>query len=355
MTEENLAEISTQNAEAKETEVNSTSVPHLLKMGFIRNVESNDGLRVEYEVTPAGLQFIADYENVQQELQKQPGGTLPELRFNSTTLTPQQAIAILSSFKLKTLAEQSHMVRVSLLIPARNEAQNIEVLLGKLAAILPSMSQITVVDEGSTDATVQVATALGAPVILQKGTGKGDALRQAFEGDQGGDIVVTMDADGSNRPEEIPQLVAAIVNGADIAKGSRFLKGGGSTDLSYIRRIGNKLFVSIVNHVWSGEYTDLCYGFMAFKKDALNRLNCHNWTSNCLNANCNGCYQLLPQLESKYFQIETEICIKTRKLGLKVVELPSVELKRRHGASKLRGVRDSVRIMKTIIDELFFT
>jgi glycosyltransferase involved in cell wall biosynthesis len=198
--------------------------------------------------------------------------------------------------------------------------------------MLPDLAEVTVVDGGSTDTTAYVATALGAKVIVQKGTGKGDALRQAFEGDHAGDILVTMDADGSNRPEEVPQLIAAIVNGADIAKGSRFLKGGGSTDLGFVRKIGNKFFLSIVNHAWSGEYTDLCYGFMAFRRDAL--------------------HKLLPSLESAHFQIETEICIKARKLGLKVVEIPSVELKRRYGSSKLRGFQDSLSIAKVTLAEL---
>jgi hypothetical protein len=325
MTLESLEDIPIQSAEAKTAESivqhlealisvyghrkKKIAVSHLLKMGFIRKVVSNDELRVEYEVTPAGLQFLADYE---------------EVNF--------QAIALLSGLKLKTIVEQSHMARVSLLIPARNEAENIAVLLDKLAAILPGMAEITVIDGGSMDATVHVATALGATVVPQKGTGKGDALRQAFEADHAGDIVVIMDADGSNRPEEVPQLIAAIVNGADIAKGSRFLKGGGSTDLSYIRKIGNKFFTSIVNHAWSGEYTDLCYGFMAFRQDALHKLR--------------------PFLESTNFQIETEICIKARKLGLKVVEIPSIELKRRYGTPKLRGFHDSLSIAKVMLREL---
>lgn len=334
MTAETLAEISIQSAEVKEAEVNSTILSHLLKMGFIRKIVSTDGLHMEYEVTPAGLQFIADYEKVRQELDEPSRDTTPDLRFGySTTFTSQQAIALLSSMNLKRLLEQRHMARVSLLIPALNEAKNIAFLLENRMVLLPSMAEVTVIDGGSTDTTADVAAALGAKIILQKGTGKGDALRQAFKGDHAGDIVVIMDADGSNRPEEIPQLTAAIVNGADIAKGSRFLKGGGSTDLSFIRKIGNKLFVSVVNRAWSGEYTDLCYGFMAFRRDAVRKL--------------------VPLLESKHFQIETEICIKARKLGLKVVEIPSIELKRRHGASKLRGFHDSLSIAKVILGELF--
>ena len=343
MTEEGLEEISPQGA-AKITNgrarydqartlrfaSNDTILSHLQKMGFISKVASNDESREDYELTPAGMQFLADYEDINF-----------------------QAISLLSGLKRKTNIQQSPMNRVSILIPAVNEAENIEILLNQLAAALPDIVETTVIDGGSSDATVRVATALGATVILQKGAGKGDALRQAFGGDHGGDIIVVMDADGSNRPEEVPQIIAAIVNGADIAKGSRFMKGGGSTDLSYIRKVGNKLFTSIVNHAWSGEYTDLCYGFMAFRRGALNRLNCRNWTSNCLDVSCEGCYKLLPFLRSANFQIETEICIKAMKLGMKVVEIPSIELKRRYGASKLRGFHDSLSIARVILRELF--
>ena len=330
MTAESLTEMSIQSVEARAA--NGAILPYLLRMGFIRKVASTDRLPVEFEVTPSGLQFLADYETAQEQYEDWSSDAIPELRPHSNAFT-SQAIALLGSLKLKTLLEQHHMARVSLLIPALNEAKNIAILLKSLAANVPNMAQITVVDGGSTDATADVAAALGATIIPQKGSGKGNALRQAFQSDHAGDIIVIMDADGSNRPEEIPQLTEAIVNGADIAKGSRFMKGAGSTDLSFIRKIGNKLFVSLVNNAWSGEYTDLCYGFMAFRRDALQKL--------------------VPLLESKYFQIETEMCIKARKLGLKVVEIPSVELKRRHGASKLNGFRDSLRIAKTVLRELF--
>ncbi|MGA8904237.1 MAG: glycosyltransferase family 2 protein [Candidatus Bathyarchaeia archaeon] len=302
-------------------------------MGLIRRIASTDESNLGYEVTSAGMQFIAGHDDVRirHETDGRPRNVTPELRSDSATFTSQEAIALLNSLKVKAFFEQALMARVSILIPALNEAENIKVLLNNLASILPSMAQVTVVDGGSSDATANIAKALGARIILQKGTGKGRALRQAFNGDHAGDIVVIMDADGSNRTEEIPVLIAAIVNGADIAKGSRFLKGGGSTDLSFIRKIGNKFFLSIVNHAWSAEYTDLCYGFMAFKRDPLKRL--------------------VPLLKSRQFQIEVEICIRARRLGMKVVEMPSIELKRRHGVSKLNGVRDSIRIAKTILGE----
>jgi hypothetical protein len=110
------------------------------------------------------------------------------------------------------------------------------------------------------------------------------------------------------------------------------MRHGGSFDISFPRRIGNLFFVLLVNLLWSTKYTDICYGFVAFKKDALKRL--------------------APSLRSDDFEIETEICIKAKKLGLSVLEVPSVELSRKSGSSNLNTIRDGVRILKTIMQEI---
>jgi hypothetical protein len=140
-----------------------------------------------------------------------------------------------------------------------------------------------------------------------------------------------MDADGSMNPKEIPLLIKALDSGADLVKASRFLPYGYSEDMSLIRRIGNRFFLSLVNWFWSADYTDLCYGFAAFRKDAIEKL--------------------CPYLKSTNFEIETEVFIKAKKLGLKVVEVPSIEFRRRHGKSNLCIFRDGFRILKTIVEE----
>jgi len=178
---------------------------------------------------------------------------------------------------------------------------------------------------------------LEANVIVQNGRGKGAALRQAFDdADLDGDIIVMMDvmmdADGSMNPKEIALFIKALDSGVDLAKGSRFLPGGYSEDMNLIRRIGNRFFVLLVNSFWSANYTDLCYGFAAFRKDALEKLR--------------------PYLKSINFEIETEIFIKAKKLGLKVIEVPSVEFRRRHGKSNLSIFRDGSRILKIVFREL---
>src|SRR6266498_1568973 len=76
-----------------------------------------------------------------------------------------------------------------------------------------------------------------------------------------GDIIVMLDADGSTSPAEIPRFVDALVAGADFAKGSRFVEGGGSSDITRLRRTGNHLLSGAVNALYGTDYTDLCPGY----------------------------------------------------------------------------------------------
>lgn len=222
---------------------------------------------------------------------------------------------------------------VSVVIPTLNEAQNLPDVLFRLPAVV---NEVIIVDGHSEDGTVEVATKVlpTAKVILQKRNGKGDALRSAFK-HANGDIIVQIDADGSMDPLEIEKFVVVASEGYDVVKGSRYLFGGGSTDLSSKRSFGNRMFVRLVNLLFSAKYTDLCYGYMAFRKDALDRLN--------------------DTLKCKGFQIETEMCIKAKKLGLRVTEVPSFEGKRAHGSSRLCLVRDGFRILLMILTEFLKT
>jgi glycosyltransferase involved in cell wall biosynthesis len=193
-------------------------------------------------------------------------------------------------------------------------------------------NSILIIDGHSKDGTVELARELGAKAIIQNGHGKGSALREAFQDScLDGDIVVIMDADGSMAPEEIPVFTKAIEKGAHVAKGSRFLPRGGSEDLTPLRRVGNLLLTGILNFLFLTSYTDLCYGYMAFKKETLNILS--------------------PHLASDRFEIETEICIKSKTLGFDVVEVPSIERERSYGQSNLRTFEDGVQILKLLVKE----
>jgi glycosyltransferase involved in cell wall biosynthesis len=222
--------------------------------------------------------------------------------------------------------------RVNVIIPTLNEERNICNIIYRLKKI--GCEDILIVDGHSADDTVEFARKLGAKVILQNGRGKGAALREAFEnGCLNGDVIVIMDADGSMAPEEVPLFTEAVKRGVDVVKSSRYLPRGGSEDLSPMRRVGNKILTIVLNFLFFTKYTDLCYGYMAFSKEALGRLSSH--------------------LASDNFEIETEICIKSKNLGLNVLEVPSVEQGRRHGRSNLNSYRDGFSILKLLLMEFF--
>ena len=127
--------------------------------------------------------------------------------------------------------------KVSVVIPAKNEALN---LPDVFAALPIGLHEVILVDGNSSDDTVEVARRLlpSVMVIGQTRKGKGNALACGFAAATG-DIIVMLDADGSTDPAEIPRYVEAVTQGADFAKGSRFLPGGGSSYISRIRQFGN--------------------------------------------------------------------------------------------------------------------
>lgn len=219
--------------------------------------------------------------------------------------------------------------RVSIVIPALNEAKNLPHVL---ARIPPGVHQVILVDGPSTDGTADVARTLfpGIHIIHQIGRGKGDALALGFKACTG-DIVVMLDADGSTDAGELPIFVGALLAGADFAKGSRFLKEGGSKDITPIRRLGNFVLRGLVNLLYGTRYTDLCYGYNAF------------WTRHLpvINVDCDG------------FEVETLINVRVAKAGLRVLEVPSFESSRIHGESRLKARRDGLRVLRTIFAERF--
>ena len=220
--------------------------------------------------------------------------------------------------------------RVNVIIPTLNEGKSISDIIVRLKLI--GCNDILVIDGHSADDTVATARNLGARVVHQNGSGKGSALRQAFEDScLDGDVIVIMDADGSMDPKEITHFVKALNDGVDVVKGSRFLPRGGSEDITPIRRAGNKILTKILNFLFLTNYTDLCYGYIAFDKKAIKKLN--------------------GNLASDNFEIETEICIKSKMLGLKVIEIPSVERARRYGVSNLNTFKDGFKIIALLLKE----
>lgn len=208
-----------------------------------------------------------------------------------------------------------------------NEAENLPHVF---ATLPPWIHEVILVDGHSTDDTVKVARELwpSVTVVDQFGRGKGDALISGFAACTG-EIIVMVDADGSADGREIVSYVSALVGGADFAKGSRFANGGGTDDMTLIRRLGNRVLCALVNAKFGARYTDLCYGYNAFWRHCLDHI----------------------ALDCAGFEVETLMNIRVVKAGLRVQEIPSHEHLRIHGASNLRAVRDGLRVLKVIVRE----
>ena len=222
---------------------------------------------------------------------------------------------------------ESSYPKLTVIIPTYNEEKNIESVLSGLPEMV---DEVLIVDGNSSDNTVKKVKELlpEANILFQPGKGKGDALRHGFNNAQG-DIIVTIDADGSMDPAEIPDFIEPLLNGYDYVKGSRFLPKGGTTDMVWYRKLANKIFVMFVNILYGGDYTDLCYGYNALHKRILDTVN----------------------YESDGFEIETEMHIKAKKHNLLIAEVPSFEDKRVYGEGKLKTFSDGWRILKTILRE----
>jgi len=215
-------------------------------------------------------------------------------------------------------------VRVSVVIPAHNEAPNLAYVFSRLPS---DLHEVILVDGHSTDGTATEARRLRPDVVVveQPGTGKGDALNAGFAACTG-DVIVMLDADGSTDPREIPRFLSALYAGADFVKGSRYAHGGGSTDLTPIRRLGNSLLCRLVNGLYETNYTDLCYGYVAFWRRCLPYIH----------------------LDVDGFDVETLLNVRVARAGLVVQEVPSYERPRLVGVGNLREYRDGLLILRTI-------
>ncbi|RJO73428.1 glycosyltransferase family 2 protein [Nocardia panacis] len=225
---------------------------------------------------------------------------------------------------------------ISVVIPAMNEERN----LPHLAERMPrGLREIIVVDGNSADRTVAVARELwpAATIVGQTRRGKGNALACGFAVATG-EIIVTLDADGSTDPAEIPDFADALLRGADYAKGSRFRDGGGSADITPLRRRGNDMLNRYANLSFGARFTDLCYGYNAFWRHCLHAMD-------------------LPPIGATRpqwgdgFEIETLMNVRVAKAGLTIAEVASFESERIHGVTNLNTFRDGLRVLSTIQQE----
>lgn len=218
--------------------------------------------------------------------------------------------------------------KITALICTLDEADNLPYVLPRIP---PFVDEVLLVDGHSTDGTLEVAQRLrpDVRVLQQPGKGKGDALKFGVKQARG-DIIVTLDGDGQTDPAEIPRFVGPLLKGYDFAKGSRLINGR-PPKMVWHRWIGNKALAKASNLLHGTEYTDVCSGYNAFRKDAFSRM----------------------RLTYDGFELEQQMNVRTKKAGLRVVEVPCTDHGRHSGNSKTRDVRQGVRDLLIIIRERF--
>jgi dolichol-phosphate mannosyltransferase len=211
------------------------------------------------------------------------------------------------------MARKDADMLVTVVIPARNEEQNIGAVI---AGSLPHCDRLIVIDGASSDGTREIAASMGAEVVRQSSRGKGGAITEALDHVPDG-IIVFIDADQSHDPSDIPALVDPIATGgADMVIGSRML--GGSDELftgvrEFTRLLGGHVLTLLIAKRYRYPFTDSQNGFRAIRADVLRAL----------------------PLKQASFTIETEMCIEAIRHGFRVLEIPSHEYRRASGTSNI--------------------
>ena len=193
-------------------------------------------------------------------------------------------------------------MKVSIGIPAYNEEKNIAAIIIKLRKIVDT---VIVCNDGSNDSTAEIAENLGAIVINhEKNLGYGSAIKSIFKKSKeiGSDILVTFDADGQHRIEDVKKVIEPIQNGdVDLVIGSRFLDNTKGKIPEY-RKIGINIITKITNSTLKKKITDSQSGFRAYSKNLISKLN----------------------ISDIGMGISTEILIKASSLNFKIAEVPII-------------------------------
>lgn len=203
-------------------------------------------------------------------------------------------------------------MRVSVVIPTHNEAQSICRVLADLPVDI--VTEVLVVDSNSTDGTPGIASKMGARVLHEPRRGYGRACLTGISNTQHPDIVVFLDGDYSDRPAELPLLLAPILEGrADITLGSRAVAARSHAAIPWHQAFGNRLAARLIGILYRVQITDLG-PFRAARIDVLDAL----------------------ELEQATYGWAVEMILKGAKAGFRIVEVP-VSYHPRIGTSKISG------------------
>ncbi len=226
----------------------------------------------------------------------------------------------------KTNGSKAH-ASVTAIIPTLNEAGNLPYVLD---TIPDWVEEVIVVDGRSSDDTERIARLLrpGVKVIHELTPGKGAALRAGVNA-ASGDYFIALDADGSMDGGHLDAFREAFENGAQYVKGSRFAVGGGSADITRLRRFGDKGICLLMLVLFGARFTDATYGYFGVRAD---------------------CYDKI-RLETNGFETEILFNIRAHRAGLVIAEVPCFEGQRLYGNSNLSALKDGMRIGLYVINE----
>ena len=227
-------------------------------------------------------------------------------------------------------------VSISVVIPVYNEESTIGNLIKEIKNALQSWIsyEVLVVDDGSIDSSPIISSEMNARVFKEKKHhGKGYALKRGFK-HASGSLIVTIDSDGSHKPEEIGLLLDPIIkNKADFVIGSRFLRSGTNKSRgSRINKIGLDFFNCLIETLLGFRVSDSQSGFRAIKTSIVRQL----------------------ELKSIGYEIESEMLVKALKIPCRVMEVPITFQQRTVGESRLDPLKDGIKILLSILGAYFF-
>ena len=220
--------------------------------------------------------------------------------------------------------------RISVIIPVFNEELTLGNVIERVKAVLRKIGfkyEIIVVDDFSTDRSLELANRQGVKVYsLKKHMGKGYALRAGFAKAKG-DIITTIDSDGSHRPEELPSLLTPILQDkADLVIGSRYLSQKPAA-AKKLNAIGVRLFNLLIEVFTGAEVSDSQSGYRVMKSEVIRNMS----------------------LKSGEYEIESEMLVKTARQGFRVREVPISFEQRTYGTSRLDPMVDGFKILLSIV------
>ncbi|ADG88519.1 dolichol-phosphate mannosyltransferase [Thermobispora bispora] len=213
--------------------------------------------------------------------------------------------------------------RVLVIVPTYNERDNLPMIARRLRAAVPE-AHLLVADDNSPDGTGEIADELAAQddhihVLHRPGKqGLGAAYIAGFRWGlaEGFDVLVEMDADGSHRPEELPKLLDAVANGADLAIGSRWVPGGKVVNWPLSRELLSRGANTYVRFMLGLPVRDSTAGFRAYRAATLEKIG-------------------LDDVQSQGYCFQVDLTLRTVRSGLRVTEVPITFVDRTIGSSKM--------------------